>query len=210
MGESRTYRSARRAQQAADTRREILRAARGLFAERGYAGTSLADVAAEAGVSVPTLYASVGSKAKIALALVEFTNVEVGMAELARALAEVTTGPALIAAEVHLNRVLNELGGDVIRALVSAAASEPEVVPSVEEGRDYHRRGQRAVAARLARMGALRPGVDVSEAAAVLTAMTLPEMFAQLTLTEGWSFDRVEEWLTDGLTRLLLTAGERA
>ena len=47
---------------AAATRREILGAAERLFAEQGYAQTSIVDIAAAAGVSVPTIYASVGQK----------------------------------------------------------------------------------------------------------------------------------------------------
>ena len=42
------------------TRRESLEAARRLFAERGYVGTSVADIAAEAGVAVQTIYARHG------------------------------------------------------------------------------------------------------------------------------------------------------
>ncbi len=52
----------RRLRQAADTRREILEAAQQLFVARGYAATSVADVAAEAGVAIQTIYSSVGSK----------------------------------------------------------------------------------------------------------------------------------------------------
>jgi AcrR family transcriptional regulator len=70
MSESRTYQSPRRRQQAEETRRAILGAARQLFAERGYAATALSDIAEAAGVSVPTLYSSIGSMATIAWSLV--------------------------------------------------------------------------------------------------------------------------------------------
>lgn len=66
---SRPYRSPRREEQAAGTRRSVLRAARGLFTERGYAGTTVAQVARRAGVSVDTLYASVGRKPQLLLAV---------------------------------------------------------------------------------------------------------------------------------------------
>lgn len=65
----RRYTSAVRAEQAAATRSAVLRAARSLFTTRGYAATSVAQVARRAGVSVDTVYASVGRKPELLLAV---------------------------------------------------------------------------------------------------------------------------------------------
>lgn len=67
--ETRPYRSDRREQQAARTRRAVLRAARDLFVRQGYADTTVAQVARRAKVSVDTLYASVGRKPQLLLAV---------------------------------------------------------------------------------------------------------------------------------------------
>ncbi len=50
---------------AADTRDRLLRAAADVFAERGYDGTRVADIAAAAGVSNGALYAHFSSKAEL-------------------------------------------------------------------------------------------------------------------------------------------------
>src|SRR5947207_14128213 len=50
---------------AAETRERLLRAAAEGFAERGYDGTRVADIAAAAGVSNGALYAHFGSKAEL-------------------------------------------------------------------------------------------------------------------------------------------------
>src|SRR6201985_821381 len=50
---------------AAETRERLLRAAADEFAERGYDGTRVADIAAAAGVSNGALYAHFGSKASL-------------------------------------------------------------------------------------------------------------------------------------------------
>jgi AcrR family transcriptional regulator len=50
------------------TRERLLRAAADVFAERGYDGTRVADIAAAAGVSNGALYAHFGSKAELLLA----------------------------------------------------------------------------------------------------------------------------------------------
>ena len=52
----------------ADTRDRLLRAAADVFAERGYDGTRVADIAAAAGVSNGALYAHFGSKADLLVA----------------------------------------------------------------------------------------------------------------------------------------------
>src|SRR6266545_1846044 len=84
MSASRAYRSERREHQARETRLAIVRAARELFAERGFTGAQLAEIAARVGVSVPTIYASVGRKPQLAMALIDFINEEVDMVELDR------------------------------------------------------------------------------------------------------------------------------
>jgi AcrR family transcriptional regulator len=204
MVEARPYHSAQRQRQAEQTRIQILSTARRLFSERGYAATPLSDVAAEAGVSLPTVYTSVGAKPQLALSLVEFINDEADMASLAAAQFAATTPHELIEANAHLARVLNERCGDIIRALLSAAASSPEVAPAAAEGRRLHREGCHAVAARLESMGALAEHLDVARAGAILATYTAPGAIEGLTAEHGWSFDEVEAWLTTAMVRLLV------
>ena len=66
---TRAYRSLLRTEQAAATRRSVLTAARELFTTTGYAGTTVADIARLAGVSVDTVYTSVGRKPELLLAV---------------------------------------------------------------------------------------------------------------------------------------------
>src|SRR3954467_3639834 len=76
-------RSSRREQQAQQTREEILRAARRLFAERGYSRTSVRDVAEAAGVSPQTAYDSIGSKQALGARLNDAIDTEAGIAAIA-------------------------------------------------------------------------------------------------------------------------------
>jgi AcrR family transcriptional regulator len=68
---TRSYRSPHRREQAAATRLCVLAAARDLFQDRGYAATTVADVARRAGVSVDTVYASIGRKPELVLAVID-------------------------------------------------------------------------------------------------------------------------------------------
>jgi AcrR family transcriptional regulator len=209
MASSRTYRSRHRQRQAEDTRRRILSAARKLFTEKGYAATSVADLAAEADVSVPTLYASVGAKPQLARALVEFVNEEGGVLENDAWQRQATTPHELLRRNMHLVRELNEKCGDIMRAARSAAHSEPDLVPVVEAGDGYHRDGEYAIAGALAQMGGLRAGISVERAGAVITVLASSASIDQLVLEHGWTYDEVETWLVATLTELLLEPSAR-
>jgi len=61
----RAYNSSRRKEQALQTRRQIVEAARSLFIARGYAGATIEAIAQEAGVAPETVYAAFGNKRAI-------------------------------------------------------------------------------------------------------------------------------------------------
>src|SRR5690349_11451806 len=61
----RRYDSTRRRAQAVQTRLDVLTAARDLFPKRGYAGTTINEIAIAAGVAVETIYRAFGSKAAL-------------------------------------------------------------------------------------------------------------------------------------------------
>ena len=65
----RRYDSTRRREQARVTRLVVVEAARRLFLERGFAATTVPAVAAEAAVSVQTVYKVFGTKARLAKAV---------------------------------------------------------------------------------------------------------------------------------------------
>ena len=194
----------RREVAAAETRREILRAARRLFAAHGYPGTSLQQIAEEAGVAVQTIYSSVGSKAALALALNDLIDEEAGVAQLGAGVLSETDPPQMIAKAVHLTRQVNERCGDLLQALLSAVPAEPDVAASFADGMRRHETGIAAMTQRLAAQGALRAGTTPEQATAAFAMMTSAPSWQQLTQRAGWTFDQSEAWLTDSLTRLLL------
>ncbi|HEX5437980.1 MAG TPA: helix-turn-helix domain-containing protein [Gemmatimonadaceae bacterium] len=196
--------STRRQRQAAATRQDIVRAARRLFAERGYAGTSMADVAAAAGVAVQTIYASCGSKRGLVLALLDAIDEEAGVPEMDRLFHRTASPRAQLALAARLTRQLQERCGDIISALSSAAAVEPDAAEAVAEGARRHRAGAARLARRLQHVGALRRGLSANRAAAMVAVLTSPQSYAQLVDEHGWSFDECERWVADALARLVL------
>jgi AcrR family transcriptional regulator len=199
----------RREVAAAETRREILRAARRLFAEHGYASTSIQQIAEESGVAVQTIYSSVGSKGALVMALNDLIDEEADVGGLGAALMQESDPSRLIARTVHLTRQLNERCGDLIRVLLSAEPAEPDAAAAVADGMRRHEQGASQMAQRLAALGALQAGTTPERAGTAFAMMTSPASWRQLTHGAGWTFDEAEAWLTASLTQLLLEESRR-
>lgn len=199
-----TKRPNRREVSAAETRREILRVARRLFVEHGYANTSMQQIADESGVAVQTIYSSVGSKPALLLALNDLIDEEAGISQLAAELGTEKDPAQLIAKAVHLTRQLNERCGDLIRVLLSAEPAEPDVASAVADGMRRHEQGAVFLGSQLASLGALPSGTTPERAATVFSMMTSVSSWRHLTQDAGWSFDEGEVWLTDSITKLLV------
>jgi AcrR family transcriptional regulator len=200
----RKYDSLRRAAQAAETRGEIAVAARRLFVAQGWAATTVRDVAREAGVSVPTVYAAYGNKTGLIQALVESADMDAGPA---RSLAEIEAAdgdPAgQIAAMAGYDRRLYERAGDLILLVREAGRVEPDLAGAYRSGR---RAGDETRIQVFSSWpdGVLRSGLDVATAVDVYAAVCNIDVYTTLTGERGWTPDRVEAWWTGALTRELL------
>lgn len=194
-----------RAERAALTRRRILDAARVLFGRCGYGASTLAEIAVEAGVAVQTVYSVFGSKANILRALRQGLQSDAGADHaFAAALAEPDPRRALglFARSIRLRW---EAGHDIVAMHVEAASVDPTVRDEVAGVLAVRRRG----IGELARaMASLTPdAVDPARAGAVIDALTLPEVYAELVQVQGWSPDEYEAWLADALRRLVPVSG---
>ncbi|HWI22936.1 MAG TPA: helix-turn-helix domain-containing protein [Baekduia sp.] len=197
-------RTTRREKQALATRADILRAARELFAERGYSATSMADIAAAADVAVQTIYASCGSKRALVAALVDFIDEEADVPALAEQLRAEVDPRAAIAVTARLTRQIQERSGDVIRTLSSASAVEPAAAEAMAEGERRHRAGTAGLVAKLDAMGALKAGVSVERGAAQAALLFGGAIYEELVGNHGWSYDEVEAWVRETAGTLLL------
>ncbi len=202
--------SKRRAQQAEDTRRLILEAARKLFAERGYTATSVNAIAAEAGVAVPTIYASVGTKRRVLELLLDLIEADADLAPLIAELSSASRPADVLALQVRITRQLNERCGDVIEILRSAVAAEPDLVAVYNQGLQRHREGCRATSRLLADKRALPKGTTPEAAAIAIEVMTSPAAWHTLIDGHGLSFDDAESQLVQQLTGLLLPTRRRS
>ena len=197
----------RRAIQAEQTRTEIISAARRLFATQGYAPTSVKDIAREAGVSVQTLYDSVGSKADLVRRLNDLIDSEARVFEIAMTLPTETDPAALARMPARITRRIVERCSDILRTGLDAARAEPDLAFVIEEGGRRHRAGSRAVAERLHALGALDPNQTVEAAATTIASLADFRLALILVDDHGFDFDAVENWVADMTVRAVLDRG---
>ncbi|MEV0349947.1 helix-turn-helix domain-containing protein [Nonomuraea sp. NPDC050680] len=117
---------------AAETRERLLRAAAEVFAERGYEGTRVADIATAAGVSNGALYAHFGSKAELLVAALRAHGPRL-LADLLAADPDRSIAELLVVVGRRLPRQRDAGGYLIVEALVAARRDEEVAQPM----RDY-------------------------------------------------------------------------
>jgi AcrR family transcriptional regulator len=205
----RSYSSAVRKEQAAQTRARILEAAGELFESNGYARTTIAAIAERAGVATDTVYATFGNKARVLTGLIDVRLAPAGDDNvLDRADAHAVRD------ELDQRRQLRAFARDIaaISARVrpvyeimrTASAVEPEMATVFGEMDAYRLRNMSQAAAWIAARGPLR--VDVERAGQIIWAVASPDVARMLCDVQGWTNDQYAEWLEDMLVRTLLVS----
>jgi AcrR family transcriptional regulator len=208
----RDYRSPRRDEQARETRRRVLEAARGLFVERGYAPTTIATIAAQAGVAPETVYAAFGSKPVL---LQELIGVAVRGDDDPRPLLE-RPGPKAVRGAPDQRTQLRlfaeditsilERVGPLFEVLASAAGADPDIAALHQDVVKMRVRNMRVMVGWVAAKGPLRDGLTLDTAAETVNAITSPHVYGLLTRERRWSRRRFVEWLGETLAAVLLPA----
>jgi AcrR family transcriptional regulator len=187
------------------TRTAILDAARGLFAEQGYAATAVRPIAQEAGVAVQTLYSAFGSKQGLLLALVDTVREQSGAQELGEQIDRSDDPLEVVRLAARIRRQILERCGDIVATFREGAAGDPEVAAAYEEGQRRTREGIARVCSRLEALGALRPGPARKYAVDEVAAMCSAEIYEELTgHRSGWSPEQYERWLSERLAAILI------
>jgi AcrR family transcriptional regulator len=205
----RRYDSRGRQAQARRNREAILDAAERQFLDGGYGPTTVAAIAAEAGVSVETIYKAFGGKPGLVRAIYERGLTGRGPVPAYRrsdAMRERETDPEAI---MRNWSVLTAEAASVvtpIRLLMrSAATSDPEMAALLAASDAERLERMRHHARFLRRRGHLRAGVTLAEATDVLWTCSSVELYELLVLQRGWSRRRFAEFVADFMISALLT-----
>lgn len=205
----RSYDGSRRRAAAERRRLAVLAAARDLFVEDGYAGTSVQAVADRAGVSLDTVYASVGRKPQLLLAVHDMALAEgpapvpAEQRDYVRAVREAPTAEGKLRTyAVAMGRVLPRTV-PIMRALQEAGATEPDCAAQHEEISARRAANMRLLVADLRSTGELRDDLSDDDAADLVWSLNSPEWFTLVT-GRGRTPEQYADLLADVLVHTLL------
>ncbi|WP_369045583.1 TetR/AcrR family transcriptional regulator [Sinomonas sp. P10A9] len=206
----RDYNSSRRREQAEQTRRDIINAAREELFANGYTGTSVAGVAEAAGVSPHTVYKAFGDKAALVKTVIDvamagdFDETPVPQRERAQRIFAEPDPAAKI--DLYTRGLAETLGrsGRLHLMVKSAAEADPAVRDLWNRLQSERLAGMRRLSQHLAEAGCLGDGVIAEEARDVLWAYNSPELFELLVVKRGWDLDRYRAWVAKALIAALL------
>ena len=208
----RSYDMANRSRQAAETQRQIVDAAGRLFLRDGYAATPINSIAAEAGVAVQTVYASMRTKKDILEAVVQLgvrgAEGEVPLVESSRwrAMDAEANPRRKLAMFARVHREICEREAGLFVVLEVAAAVDPEIEPLLRDKERFRYEDQARLARSLRRRGQLRTGLSARKAGDIIWARASERSYLALIEERGWSTEEYEAWLTDQLVAALLPA----
>jgi AcrR family transcriptional regulator len=207
----RSYDASRRRAEAARTRDRVLDAAEQLFLERGYAATTVAAVASNAGVSTELIYKTLGGKA--------------GMVREIQARGLLGAGPvpaparsdAVAATDIDARTLLHEWSrftievsprtAPILILVRAAAAHDAELADLLAEMTAQHLERMALNARRLLAHPGLRPGLSADRVRDVLWTYTSPELYDRLVGQRGWSLDDYADFVFRGMCGQLLAGG---
>jgi AcrR family transcriptional regulator len=212
VNSSRRYDSARRAEQARQTRAAIIEASQRLFLRDGFAATTIVAIAAEARVSVETIYKAFGGKPGLVRAIchaalagegpvpAEARSDKLQLREpdprrIVRGWGELTVEVAPRIAPIML----------LVRA---AAAADPEMAGLLAEIDAARLSRMTANARNLAAAGHLRHDITVEQAGEVMWTYSSPELYELLVVKRGWPAGRYGAFIAEAMIAALLPSRE--
>lgn len=205
----RRYDSTARRAAAERTRAAVLLAARDLFTRDGYAGTSITDIAHTAGVSVDTVYASVGRKPQLLLAVHDMalaegdTPVEAEQRNYVQQVRAAPTAAGKIATyAAALARVLPRTV-PLSLALRAAGETDPACREAYQGLTERRAANMRLFARDLRSTGELRADLDDDAVADLVWSMNSPEFYT-LVRSRGRTPEQYADLVRDVWTRTLL------
>lgn len=212
----RNYSSPLRAEQGAASRASVLAAAYRLFVARGYGATTIEQIAAEAGVSKPTVFSAVGNKVQVFKVVRDVAmagddaDQPVTNRPSVSAIAEAADlAEAIVAAAEHLLRT-NARYRTLDAVLRGASGTDAAMRDLMETAEAQRHSGAGHLLDRLCAHGTLR--VDHARAQDRLWLLMAPDNYARLVDARGWNEDEYRDWLIAAITELFSRApnGRRA
>lgn len=206
----RSYNSPRRAEQAAATRDAILGAAQRLFERQGYAATSMASIAKEAGVALKTVYLAFETKSGLLRALWHLRlrgdegSEPVGQREWYRRVLDEPDPVRQLELNAHNSREVKVRAGALMEVIRSGARADRDVADLWDSIQAQFHDNQREIVKSLHAKKALAGGLGVDRGTDILWTLNHPDVYTLLVGERGWTPQQYERWLAEATASQLL------
>lgn len=196
------------------TRKRMVEAAAKLFAQQGYAATTMAAIAQQAGVAVQTVYFTFHSKTELLGAVADLAITGGAASEPERlawtqaALAEPDPRRRIAIVVDSTARIAPRML-PIIDAWRAAMSVDPAAAAMYRDRLRSRRAFLRRVIDATARRGELAAGLDPDRATDIFFALTTPESYADFTGLLGWNAADWRAWVTSAIERELLARPTR-
>jgi AcrR family transcriptional regulator len=207
----RSYDSRLRRERAEATRLAIAAAAGRLFAERGYAATSIEEIAATAAVGRATVFYSVGGKPELLKAAYRLAvrgpanaNTPLGQQPRSRIISAEADAHKLLAGYATVMAEVGRRLAPLYEAVRAAAHADPEARELWHIITKERRTAATGIVRRLAERDALLDGLDQQSASDILWVLNDPGLYQLLVTQRRWTQRRFCTWLTTTMQTQLL------
>src|SRR6478736_10401925 len=195
----RRYDTTGRRDRAMRTRANILKVAEELFLRNGYAATTVAAVAAAAGVSVETIYKAFRGKPGLIGAIQRSALAGTGAVPAADRSDEISAldlPPRTVLRHwATLTKEVMPRVAPIVLLVRAAAATDPDMGRLLAEINDERRQRMHHNASRLIKAGPLRAAITLERARDVMFTYTAPEIYEILVLHQQWSMDHYADFI---------------
>lgn len=205
----RIYHSVSRQAQSQETKRRILACAKVLFESKGFTGVTIEEIAREAQISAPSIYALFQSKRGLLLHLLDEALPPEQFAALVEEGKKETRPHKRLAITARLARQLYDAEREQFHMLQGAWILDPifKELETERENRRYER--QKETVEALVKEKAFVDDLSVEKIRDILWAFTGRDFYRMFVIERGWSSDDYEKWLAEVLIQSLLRFSEK-
>lgn len=196
------YDNSQRQETARTTRAHIVEAAKESFLRRGFGGTTIRQVAADAGVSQETIYKTFGGKAALLKSVYDVSLVGdqdgIPLAGRPEAIAvrDAQSPAAAAMAYAQLAQLISSRIDPLLRVLLGAHDTDKALAEFARTTEKERRVGSSFYVRRWKDNGWLRDDITVNHAVDAVWALNSPQP-RWLLLDHGWSDKQYTRWLAD-------------
>lgn len=202
--QKRSYNSAARNAQAAQTKARILIAAKNLFESEGFECVTIEKIAHTAAVSIPTVYALFQSKRGVLRALMDDVFPQDQFDALVAKSNEATSPQERLLYSAKIARQIYDAERAQMEVFRGATVLAPEF-KELEKEREMRRYARQEITIKaLAKEKSLSKNLSINKARDILWVFTGRDMYRMLVIEQGWSSDEYQNWLAGLLTSTLI------